>query len=100
MLILLLGLFAATITAQDTYSDTFGSVSYAKNDGTQNFSTNWSEYNDNNSASNRYMRIWENQVYFDFIWNETIGRSAGQSGYTSATFLLIGRHPAMDQERH
>ncbi len=96
MLIVLMLLFAVTITAQDTYSDTFSSVSYANNDGTQNFSSNWLEYNDNNSASNGYIRVSGNQLYFYYIWNENIRRSADLSGYTSATLSFDWRTSSLE----
>lgn len=82
--ILLLALFSITITAQETFSDTFSSVSYANNDGTQNWSTDWQEFNDNNSASNGYIRVWGNQLFFYYIWSENIRRTADLSGYSSA----------------
>lgn len=84
ILILLLSLFSVTITAQDTYSDTFSSVSYANNDGTQNFSTNWLEYNDNNSASNGRIRISGNRLFFSKINTEYIIRSVNLNGYSTA----------------
>ncbi|MCK0162172.1 hypothetical protein [Allomuricauda sp. F6463D] len=83
--ILLLTLFSMAITAQDTYSDTFSAISYTNNDGTENWSTNWLEYNDNNSASNGYIRVSGDQLFFYYIWSENIRRSADLSGYTSAT---------------
>ncbi len=81
---MLLALFSITITAQETFSDTFSSVSYANNDGTQNWSTDWQEFNDNNSASNGYIRVWGNQLFFYYIWSENIRRTADLSGYSSA----------------
>jgi len=71
--------------AQETYSDTFSSVSYSNNNGTQNWSGNWVEYNDNNSASNGYIRITGGQLYFYYIWTENIRRTADLSSYTAAT---------------
>ena len=84
MLIVLMLLFAVTITAQDTYSDTFSSVSYANNDGTQNWSSNWLEYNDNNSASNGRIRISGNRLFFSKINSEYIIRSVNLNGYSTA----------------
>ncbi|WP_245615888.1 Calx-beta domain-containing protein [Flagellimonas lutaonensis] len=71
--------------AQDTYYDTFSSVSYSNNDGTQNWSTNWIESGDDNSPSGGYIRITGNQLRFAYIWTETIRRSADLSAYSSAT---------------
>ncbi|MEQ5792707.1 hypothetical protein J4E06_16695 [Muricauda sp. NFXS6] len=70
--------------SQDTFTDNFGSISYSNNDGNQNWSTNWLEYNDNNSASNGYIRVWGNQLFFYYIWSENIRRTADLSGYSSA----------------
>lgn len=71
--------------SQDTFADNFGSISYSNNDGNQNWSTNWLEYNDNNSASNGYIRVWGNQLFFYYIWSENIRRTADLSGYSSAS---------------
>lgn len=74
-----------TIKAQETYSDSFSSVSYSNNNGTQNWSGSWVESNDNNSASNGYIRITGGQLYFYYIWTENIRRTADLSSYTSAS---------------
>lgn len=79
--------FIISSTAQDTFYDTFGIVAYSNNDGTQNWSTDWIETNDNNSATNGYIRVRnpESDLRFDWIWSESIRRSANLSGYTLAT---------------
>lgn len=74
-----------TIKAQETYSDSFSSVSYSNNNGTQNWSGSWVESNDNNSASNGYIRITGGQLYFYYIWTENLRRTADLSSYTSAS---------------
>ncbi|WP_420321947.1 immunoglobulin domain-containing protein [Flagellimonas sp.] len=73
--------------SQDTFSDTFSSVSYSNNDGTQNWSTNWIESNDNNSPTNGYIRVRnpEFDLRFNWIWSENLQRSADLSAYSSAT---------------
>lgn len=43
------------------------------------------EYNDNNSASNGYIRVTGGQLYFYYIWTENIRRTADLSSYTAAT---------------
>ncbi|MEC7263602.1 MAG: hypothetical protein VXW38_07660 [Bacteroidota bacterium] len=73
------------VKAQETYSDSFSSVSYSNNNGTQNWSGSWMEYNDNNSASNGYIRVTGGQLYFYYIWTENIRRTADLSSYTAAT---------------
>ncbi|HSR61619.1 MAG TPA: hypothetical protein VLL47_12745, partial [Robiginitalea sp.] len=50
-LFLLLLLFPMAGQAQQTFLDQFGNLAYNNNDGTQNFSSNWIEYGDNNSPS-------------------------------------------------
>ena len=52
------------VMGQDTFADNFSAVSYSNNDGTQSWSTNWLEYNDNNSASNGYIRITGGELFF------------------------------------
>ncbi|WP_159090666.1 hypothetical protein [Aquimarina aquimarini] len=78
-------LFCMLSYAQDTYRDEFQVVSYANNDGTQNWSTNWNEVNDTNNAGNGYIRITGNRLRFHFIWNEYIERRADLSAAANAT---------------
>ncbi len=78
-------LFSLRISAQDTFSDTFSTVSYSNNEPTQNWSTDWIESGDNNSAASGYIQITGNRLRFNWIWSENIRRSADLSAYTSAT---------------
>jgi hypothetical protein len=81
---------------QDTFADNFGSVSYSNNDGNQSWSTNWLEYNDNNSASNGYIRITGGELFFYYLWNENIRRSADLSGYSAATLTFDWRTSSLE----
>ncbi|MBC6999593.1 right-handed parallel beta-helix repeat-containing protein [Cytophaga sp. FL35] len=72
--------------AQDTFLDTFSTVSYSNNDGTQNWSTNWVEANDTDlGPAAQYIAINSGQLTFQYIFNEFIYREANLSAYTSAT---------------
>ncbi len=84
--------------AQDTFSDTFSSVSYSNNNGTQNFSGNWNEINDNNSPSNGRIRITGNELRFEDISrnNRRIERSADLTGAASAVLSLDWRTSGLD----
>jgi len=82
---LLLAMFSITISAQETFSDTFSSVSYSNNDGSQNWSTDWLEYNDNNNPANGYISINNDELRFRYIWSENIRRSADLSSYYTAS---------------
>jgi len=93
---LLLALFSITITAQDTFSDTFSSVSYANNDGTQNWSSNWQEFNDNNNPANGYIRVTNNELRFAYIWSENIRRSADLSSYSTASLSFDWRTSSLE----
>jgi hypothetical protein len=81
---------------QDTFADNFSAVSYSNNDGTQSWSTNWLEYNDNNSASNGYIRITGGELFFYYLWSENIRRSADLSAYTSATLTFDWRTSSLE----
>ncbi|MHA7831205.1 MAG: hypothetical protein ACX93O_08885 [Flagellimonas sp.] len=83
--LLLLAMFSITISAQETFSDTFSSVSYSNNDGSQNWSTDWLEYNDNNNPANGYISINNDELRFRYIWSENIRRSADLSSYYTAS---------------
>jgi len=96
IVILLLALFSITITAQDTFSDTFSSVSYANNDGTQNWSSNWQEFNDNNNPANGYIRVTNNELRFAYIWSENIRRSADLSSYSTASLSFDWRTSSLE----
>jgi len=61
----------SSIFGQDTFSDTFSSVSYGNNDGTQNFSGNWNESGDDNSPSGGYIRITANELRFRGVYINT-----------------------------
>ncbi|RPG38278.1 MAG: hypothetical protein CBB72_001240 [Muricauda sp. TMED12] len=96
IVILLLALFSITISAQETYSDSFSSVSYANNDGTQNWSTNWQEFNDNNNPANGYISINNDELRFRYIWSENIRRSADLSSYYTASLSFDWRTSSLE----
>ncbi len=74
-----------TVKAQETYSDFFSSVSYSNNNGTQNWSGNWAESNDDNDPSNGRIRITGNELRFSRIGSHYITRAADLSSYSTAT---------------
>lgn len=84
--------------AQDTFSDTFSSVSYSNNDGTQNFTSNWSESNDDGSSSSGNIRITGNELRFEdiSISSEQITREADLNGATSATLSFDWQTSELD----
>jgi len=53
-----------SVFGQDTFSDTFSSVSYSNNNGTQNFSGNWVETNETTNPSAGRILINSNQLRF------------------------------------
>jgi len=74
--------------AQETYLDTFTSTFYGSNEGTQNFSSDWIEQNDDGNAWGGNIRITGGQLRFrnsDAGW---IYRFAPLSGASSATLTL------------
>lgn len=74
--------------AQETYLDTFTSTFYGSNEGTQNFSSDWLEQNDNNGAWGGDIRITGGQLRFRNSDNGWIYRFVPLSGASSATLTL------------
>ncbi|MBC6999594.1 Calx-beta domain-containing protein [Cytophaga sp. FL35] len=71
--------------AQETYLDRFNTVSYANNNGSQNFSSNWIETGDtNNGPNSQYVRITGNRLELYYLYSETIRRTANLTGASSA----------------
>ncbi|MEW6164182.1 MAG: DUF6701 domain-containing protein [Pseudomonadota bacterium] len=76
-----------------TFGDLFGSVSYANNDGTLNWSTDWTETNDDGSASSGTLDVSGGELRLAGDGSGSTGsfggpavqREANLSGYTSAT---------------
>lgn len=69
--------------------DQFGTAAYSNNDGNVNWLTNWSESNDDNSATNTSGRIFVDGGRLNIRDNNpggasTIQRSASLSGWTNA----------------
>ena len=94
-------LFAAFLliskaNAQGTYLDNFNTVSYNNNNGTLNFSTNWIETGDDNSASGGYIRITGNELRFAYLWTETIRRTANLSLAATATLSFNWRTSSLE----
>ncbi len=92
LLYLIVLFFSWSFFAQGTYRDEFGSVSYANNDGTLNWASNWIETNDDNNPAGGFIRVLDgsnvanpNQLEFVWIWGETIRRTADLSGAATAT---------------
>ncbi len=74
--------------AQETYRDNFGSASYSNNDGTQNFGSNWSETNDDNSPTSGRIEITGGELEFNNLDNRRIERSLDLSAATSVVLTL------------
>ncbi|WP_233131833.1 beta strand repeat-containing protein [Robiginitalea sediminis] len=82
-------LFGMTaLQGQETFRDTFSSVSYSQNNGTQSFSTDWAEQGDDNSPSGGRIEINSNQLRFQNMDGATISRDLNLAGATSATLTL------------
>ncbi|MBO0342712.1 MAG: hypothetical protein VX798_00665 [Bacteroidota bacterium] len=92
----ILCLITISTKAQETFSDTFSAVSYSNNDGSQNWSTNWLEYNDNNNPANGYISINNNELRFRYIWSENLRRSADLSSYYTASLSFDWRTSSLE----
>jgi len=87
-LFLLLILLGYCGMAQETFSDTFSSVSYANNNGSLNFATNWIETNETTSPSGGRILINSNQLRFRNLDSRYITRTLDLNGATSVTLTL------------
>ncbi|MGN7515689.1 MAG: immunoglobulin domain-containing protein [Allomuricauda sp.] len=92
----ILCLITISSKAQETFSDTFSAVSYSNNDGSQNWSTNWLEYNDNNNPANGYISINNDELRFRYIWSENLRRSADLSSYYTASLSFDWRTSSLE----
>ena len=68
----------------ETVRDEFSVVSYANNNGTQNWSSNWIEANDDGTAAGGYVRVESGRLTIKGN-NRRITRSASLSSAASAT---------------
>lgn len=85
--VLAIFLFVANFSfGQDTYLDNFSSISYSRDDGNQNWASDWIEngQDTNNGPSSQYINITGNRLRFYYIWGENIRRSVDLSGASSA----------------
>ncbi|WP_338196008.1 hypothetical protein [Flagellimonas marinaquae] len=96
ILFIMVTFFSLTIFAQDTFSDTFSNVSYANNDGTQSWTTDWLEFNDNNNPANGYISINNNELRFRYIWTENLRRTADLSAYSTANLTFDWRTSSLE----
>ena len=95
-LLLILLLYSIPFFGQNTYSDTFSSVSYSNNNGNTNFSTNWIETSDDNSASGGRIRITGNELRFHRLTAHNIRRTANLSTATAAVLTFNWRTSSME----
>ncbi|WP_299255168.1 Calx-beta domain-containing protein [uncultured Aquimarina sp.] len=96
--IIIIYLFPNTIFSQETYIDNFNTVSYANNNGTQNWAGNWIETNDNNSPNNGFIRVTGGDLRFDwlFVNDENVRRTANLTGASSATLSFDWQTSGLD----
>ncbi|WP_234424201.1 S-layer family protein [Aquimarina sp. Aq107] len=96
--IMIVYLLPYTLFSQETYRDNFSTVSYANNNGSQNWAGNWIETNDNNSPNNGFIRITGGDLRFDwlFVNDENIRRTANLTGASSATLSFDWETSGLD----
>lgn len=79
-------LLAAFAHSQETYLDNFNVVSYANNDGTQNFNSDWIENNDVDSGpTGQNIYIASGRLTFYNLSNQSIRRGVDLTAATSAS---------------
>ncbi len=75
----------------ETFIDRFNTVSYSNNDGTKNFAGPWAEYEPyatDDDPTGGYIYITSNQLYFYYIYAETITRELDLSGASSVILQI------------
>lgn len=80
--------FAVFLQGQETYIDNFSSASYSNNNGTQNFSSDWDETNDDDDPTSGRIEINSNQLRFQNLDSRYITRTLDLSAATSAVLTL------------
>ena len=85
---LILLLCSTSFFAQETYLDTFSNTSYSNNNGTQNFSSNWTEQNENSSAFGGRITITGGRLRFRNNDDRWIYRFVPLAGASTATLTL------------
>ncbi len=78
----------AFAVGQQTYMDRFSSVSYSNNNGSNNFTSNWTEVGETTDPSNGRIRIVSNALRFRNLDNVYIYRLVDLSGATSVTLTF------------
>ena len=81
-------LCSTSFFAQETYLDTFSNTSYSNNNGTQNFSSNWTEQNENSSAFGGRITITGGRLRFRNNDDRWIYRFVPLAGASTATLTL------------
>jgi hypothetical protein len=77
------------LLGQDTFADNFENQQYDNNDGSQNFTNDWSEDGDGgNPSGGGRIRIRDNQLRFRGIDSRSISRDLDLSIYGSVTLTL------------
>lgn len=80
--------YFGSLQAQDTYLDNFNTSLYSNNNGTQNFSSDWIENNDDGSPTTGSTRITSGQLRFRNSDNDWIYRFVPLAGAPSVTLTL------------
>ena len=88
LVLLVWSLCISGVRAQDTFLDTFSSESYSNNDGTQDFSGNWTESGENNDPGGGRIEIRDDQLRFRNIDERSISRTLDLSRATAAVLTL------------
>jgi len=88
MVMLFLASSTSGLLAQETYLDTFSSISYSNNDGSQDFSGNWIESGDDNDPDDGRILIRDDQLRFRNIDQRSIRRSLDLSEATEVVLTL------------
>ena len=95
-LLLILSLYSIPIIGQNTYSDTFSSTFYTINNGNTNFSTDWIESGDDNSATGGRIRITGNELRFARLTSRSIRRTANLTTATGALLSFDWRTSSLE----
>ncbi len=88
IVLLFWSLCTAGLSAQETYLDTFSSESYSNNDGTRDFSGNWTESEDDNDPQRGRIEIRDDQLRFRDIDDRSISRTLDLSSASEAVLTL------------
>lgn len=98
LLLILFAFCCAPVFSQNTFRDEFNAVSYANNDGTDNFIGSWQESGETTSPTAGQIRVISGRLRLQQLTGQFIFRNLDLTGATSATVTMDIDNSALGDE--